>query len=48
MSSARDVVAESYLKHGIVGIVGTATLGRLGTLTIDFTRARMSLGAASR
>jgi predicted aspartyl protease len=44
----RDLLPEGYVKHGIVGVLGTATLARLGTVTIDFTRSDMILGQSKR
>src|SRR5262249_55231085 len=41
---ADDVLPESYLRQGIVGIIGTSTLARLGTLTIDYAHGTMILG----
>jgi predicted aspartyl protease len=38
------VVGENYLNRRIAGIVGTSTLARRGTLTIDFPHSRMTLG----
>jgi predicted aspartyl protease len=44
----RNLLPEGYLKHGIVGILGTATLARLGTVTIDFAHSDMILGQTKR
>jgi predicted aspartyl protease len=41
---ADDVLPESYLRQGIVGIIGTSTLARRGTLTIDYAHGTMVLG----
>jgi hypothetical protein len=41
------VIPKKYLSERIAGIVGTSTLGRRGTLTIDFAHSRMVLGATS-
>jgi hypothetical protein len=41
------VLPKKYLNERIVGIVGTSTLARRGTLTIDFARSRMVLGGTT-
>jgi predicted aspartyl protease len=41
------VVPKKYLNGRIAGIVGTSTLARRGTLTIDFAHSRMVLGGAT-
>ena len=40
---ATKLLPERVLRGGIVGIVGMATLDRLGALTIDYSNARMIL-----
>jgi hypothetical protein len=40
---ATKLLPERVLRGGIVGIVGMATLARLGALTIDYSNARMIL-----
>lgn len=40
-------VPKKYLNGRITGIVGTSTLARRGTLTIDFAHSRMVLGGAT-
>jgi hypothetical protein len=39
-----QLLPEGQLGAGAVGVVGTATLAQLGTLTIDFAHSRMLLG----
>ncbi|MGZ4196551.1 MAG: aspartyl protease family protein [Solirubrobacteraceae bacterium] len=41
------VLPKKYLNARIVGIVGTSTLARRGTLTIDFAHSRMILGGTT-
>lgn len=43
-----NVLPVTYRKAGITGVVGSPTLSRRGTLTIDYTHATMNVGGAIR
>jgi hypothetical protein len=48
IARAPHLLPASFVRAGISGIVGTATLARFGKLTIDYARSTMILGGSGR